>query len=93
MLAKVLGCLIGARLTGFTWSESYKVGVGMISRGEVGIIVALVGLNAGIIDRHVFCVMILMVLVTTLITPIWLKAVFKREGNGNGNGAPAEGVA
>jgi len=79
VLAKVLGCLIGARLSGFTMRESYKVGVGMISRGEVGIIVALVGLNAGIITRPVFSVMILMVLVTTLVTPIWLRAVFRHE--------------
>lgn len=84
VLAKVLGCFVGARLTGFNWNESYKVGVGMISRGEVGIIVALVGLNAGIIDRQVFSVMILMVLVSTLVTPLWLKAVFRREANGNG---------
>jgi Kef-type K+ transport system membrane component KefB len=93
VLAKVLGCLAGAKLTGFTWNESYKVGVGMISRGEVGIIVALVGLNAKIIDRDVFSIMILMVLVTTLITPIWLKAVFRREKNGNSNSAPAEAQA
>jgi len=51
----------------------------MISRGEVGIIVALVGLNAGIIDREVFSIMILMVLVTTLVTPVWLKAVFRGD--------------
>ncbi len=89
ILGKVLGCLIGAKLTGFNWLESYKVGVGMISRGEVGIIVALVGLNAGIIGKDVFSIMILMVLTTTLVTPIWLKVVFKGEKNGKGgNGAP-----
>jgi Kef-type K+ transport system membrane component KefB len=86
ILAKVLGCLIGSKLTGFSWLESYKVGVGMISRGEVGIIVALVGLNAGIIDKEVFSIMILMVLATTLVTPIWLKAVFKGENGKNGKG-------
>jgi Kef-type K+ transport system membrane component KefB len=48
----------------------------MISRGEVGIIIALVGLRAGIIDEAVFSIMVLMVLVTTLVTPIWLKRVF-----------------
>jgi Kef-type K+ transport system membrane component KefB len=79
VLAKVLGCLLGAKLSGFNWSESYKVGVGMISRGEVGLIVAMVGKTAGIIDGEVFSVMVLMVLVTTLITPVWLKAVFKRD--------------
>lgn len=77
VLGKVLGCLLGARLGGFTWRESYRVGVGMISRGEVGIIVALVGFNAGIINSAVFSVMVLMVLVTTLVTPVWLKAAFR----------------
>jgi Kef-type K+ transport system membrane component KefB len=81
VVSKVLGCQLGAKLAGFGWRESYKVGVGMISRGEVGIIVALVGLNAGIIDTQVFSIMILMVLVTTLVTPIWLKAVFRQDGS------------
>lgn len=76
ILAKVGGCWLGAKLTGFTSSEAYRVGVGMISRGEVGIIVALVGLRAGIIDATIFSIMVLTVLVTTLVTPIWLKRVF-----------------
>lgn len=79
VLGKVLGCMLGARIGGFGPREAYRVGVGMISRGEVGIIVALVGYNAGIIDGVVFSVMVLMVLVTTLITPIWLKAAFREK--------------
>lgn len=76
---KVLGCMWGARLGGFSRTESLRVGIGMISRGEVGIIVALVGLNAGIIDEGIFSIMVLMVLVTTLVTPIWLKASFREK--------------
>jgi Kef-type K+ transport system membrane component KefB len=49
--------------------------VGMISRGEVGLIVASVGLSSGIIGIDVFSMMILMVLVSTLVTPVWLKRV------------------
>ena len=91
VMTKVWGCQLGALIGGFNAKESMRVGVGMISRGEVGIIVALVGLNAGIIDAEVFSMMILMVLVTTLVTPIWLKAVFKGDkGDGNGNGEEAE---
>jgi Kef-type K+ transport system membrane component KefB len=86
VLTKVLGCLAGARWAGFDRTSSLRVGVGMISRGEVGIIVALVGLNAGIIDTEVFSMMILMVLVTTLVTPLWLKAVFKGNGDEPGEG-------
>jgi Kef-type K+ transport system membrane component KefB len=81
VLAKVWGCQVGARLGGFNHREALRVGVGMTSRGEVGLIIALVGLSAGIIDGTIFSIMVLLVLVTTLLTPIWLKAVFK--------GAPA----
>ena len=93
VFTKVWGCQIGAALGGFSKKSSLRVGVGMISRGEVGIIVALVGLNAGIIDTEVFSMMILMVLVTTLVTPLWLKVVFKHDPedeNGEGGGAGDE---
>jgi Kef-type K+ transport system membrane component KefB len=72
---KAWGCAAGAMLAGFTRTESWRVGVGMISRGEVGLIVASVGLSSGIIGIDVFSIMILMVLVTTLVTPVWLKRV------------------
>lgn len=75
VFTKALGCAAGAMLAGFTRTESWRVGVGMISRGEVGLIVAAVGLSSGIIGLDVFSIMILMVLVTTLVTPIWLKRV------------------
>jgi len=92
VFTKVWGCQIGARIGGFNAKESKRVGVGMISRGEVGIIVAMVGLNAGIINSEVFSMMILMVLVTTLVTPIWLKVVFKGPSDGEG-GDEGEGGA
>ncbi|MCC7476861.1 cation:proton antiporter [bacterium] len=76
---KVLGCMWGARLAGFSARESLRVGVGMISRGEVGIIVSLVGLKAGIIDQNIFSIMVLMVLFTTLLTPPLLKAAFREK--------------
>jgi Kef-type K+ transport system membrane component KefB len=50
----------------------------MISRGEVGLIVATYGLTHEVITKDVFSVMVLMVLVTTMITPIWLRYVFPR---------------
>jgi Kef-type K+ transport system membrane component KefB len=92
VFTKVWGCQIGAAVGGFNKSESLRVGVGMISRGEVGIIVALVGLNAGIIDSEVFSMMILMVLVTTLVTPLWLKLVFKK-GQGESGSETGEAPA
>ncbi len=76
ILGKVAGCGVFARFAGFTARESYRVGVGMISRGEVGLIVAGYGLAHGIIQDDLFSVMVLMVLVTTMITPVWLRRVF-----------------
>ncbi|HEU4402796.1 MAG TPA: cation:proton antiporter [Candidatus Polarisedimenticolia bacterium] len=76
VLGKVIGCGTFAWMAGFTPRESYRVGVGMISRGEVGLIVAGYGLAHGIIANDIFSAMILMVLLTTMITPIWLRYAF-----------------
>jgi len=75
IVTKAWGCMFGAMIAGFTRKQAFRVGVGMISRGEVGLIMASVGLTAGVIDAQVFSIMILMVLVTTLVTPIWLRYV------------------
>lgn len=76
---KVIGCAAGSLATGFNMKESTRVGIGMISRGEVGLIVASYGLTHAVINRDIFSAMILMVLVTTLITPILLRFVFPRK--------------
>jgi Kef-type K+ transport system membrane component KefB len=78
VLGKVVGCGAGAWLGGFDRRESLRVGVGMISRGEVGLIIAGYGLANGILGNDLFSAMVLMVLVTTMITPIWLRYVFPR---------------
>lgn len=76
IVSKVAGCGLGSLLAGETRRSAFQIGTGMISRGEVGLIVASVGLSEGAIDRNVFSVMVLMVLVTTLITPVALRIVF-----------------
>jgi len=75
-VSKVVGSGLGARLGGYTNQESLRVGVGMISRGEVGLIVATVGVNAGLIKTELFSVVTFIVLVTTLITPLLLRLTF-----------------
>jgi len=77
--SKVLGCGLGARLGGFNNAESLRVGVGMISRGEVGLIVATVGVDAGLIKTELFSVVTVIVLVTTLITPLLLRLTFTHK--------------
>jgi len=73
---KVVGCGAGARLAGFTWTQALRVGVGMISRGEVGLIIAALGLQAGLLQERGFAIMVIMVLATTLLTPPLLRLVF-----------------
>jgi len=73
---KAIGCGVFARLTGFTTKESVRVGAGMISRGEVGLIVAGYGLTHAIIGRDVFSAAVVMVLVTTMVTPPLLRLTF-----------------
>jgi Kef-type K+ transport system membrane component KefB len=73
---KIIGCGTGARLAGFTGQEALRIGVGMISRGEVGLIIASLGLQTGILHQREFAIMVLMVLATTVVTPPLLRMVF-----------------
>ncbi len=77
---KFIGCGLGARLCKFSKEESVQVGVGMISRGEVAIIVATKGIAAGMMDSSLFSGVIVVVIITTLITPVLLKMAFNRKG-------------
>lgn len=73
---KMAGCGLGARAAGFTWRESLQLGAGMVSRGEVGLIVAQVGVSQGLLTPKIFSAIVGMVLVTTLVTPPVLRALF-----------------
>jgi Kef-type K+ transport system membrane component KefB len=73
ILSKLIGAGAGAKLGGSGWQEALRVGIGMISRGEVGLIVAGVGVTNGLVEADVFTVVVLMVLVTTLVTPPLLR--------------------
>ncbi|HOX09554.1 MAG TPA: cation:proton antiporter [Candidatus Omnitrophota bacterium] len=79
IVTKVAGCMAGARATGFNNKESFRVGIGMISRGEVGLIVAGYGLGHAIIQKDIFSAMVIMVLITTLVTPPLLRLVFPKK--------------
>jgi Kef-type K+ transport system membrane component KefB len=78
LITKIAGCGLGARWSGFTGPEALRVGVGMISRGEVGLIVAQVGFAAAIIRQAEYAALVLMVLVSTAVTPLLLRLVFPR---------------
>ena len=76
---KIVGCGLGALSNGFSHRESWIVGVGMIPRGEVGLITAGIGLAAGLVTHDVYMHVVVLVLITTLITPPLLRLVFPRE--------------
>lgn len=79
VVAKMVGAALGVLCTGFRFAESMRVGIGMISRGEVALIVTQVGLTAGVIEERVFSIMVIMTLVTTLVTPPLLRLVFPKN--------------
>lgn len=79
IVTKVVGCAGGALACRFSPRESLTVGVGMISRGEVALAVAAIGLNEGTIDQTAFSTAVVMTLMTTLITPVLLKTLLARR--------------
>jgi len=75
---KWIGSGLGARLTGFDFKSAHRIGIGMISRGEVALIIAAMGLQSGLLNQSMFTVMVIVVLVTTLVTPPLLKWSFSK---------------
>ena len=76
---KLFGCGLPSILFLKNKAAGMRVGIGMISRGEVGLIVAGVGLSSGVLTGDVYTTIVLMVAVTTIITPIWLKMDYRKE--------------
>lgn len=79
IFGKWLGAGLGARLGGLNTRESVQLGAGMVSRGEVGLIVASVGINQGLVGSDLFSAVVAMVLVTTLVTPPILRSLFAEK--------------
>jgi len=75
MLSKFVGCGLGAYRLG--WADASRVGVGMIPRGEVGMVVAQIGQSLGVIGEHVYAVVVLMSVATTLVAPSLLKLTYR----------------
>ncbi|HLF71767.1 MAG TPA: cation:proton antiporter [Dehalococcoidia bacterium] len=71
--SKIVGCYVAARFTGFSTKAALLIGVGMMSRGEVALVIAAAGLAAGSVGSALFSATILMTLVTTILTPVVLK--------------------
>jgi Kef-type K+ transport system membrane component KefB len=79
LLGKVLGCGIVAKCLKYNTSDSLKIGVGMMTRGEVALIVAQRGLKAEIVDSRYFTAVILLIILSSILTPILLKAIYASD--------------
>ena len=85
VVTKLGGCGLPAIFFLKSKAQGMRVGIGMISRGEVGLIVAGVGVTAGILTSEVYSTIVIMVAVTTIITPIWLKMEYRKEQKNDNN--------
>ncbi len=89
IIGKVLGCGIPALGFGFNKQGAWRIGIGMLPRGEVALIIAGIGLSRGIIQADIFGVAIMMTVVTTLLATILLVPAFEKGGSGR-RGASAQ---
>ncbi|TLX65820.1 MAG: cation:proton antiporter [Thaumarchaeota archaeon] len=79
IVSKLVGCGLPAFMYLRNKSKAMKVGIGMISRGEVGLIVAGIGVTSGALSSNIYTTVIIMIAITTLITPVWLKKAYSKE--------------
>ena len=80
IVSKLIGCGVPAFFFLKDKGKSLKVGVGMISRGEVGLVVAGVAISSGVISQSIYSAIIGMIMVTTILAPVWLKKSYDKEG-------------
>ena len=79
LLAKIIGCGLASKICRYTLSDSLKIGVGMMTRGEVALIVAQKGLAAGLLTADYFMAVILLILFSSIATPIILKYLYSKD--------------
>lgn len=79
LVSKIIGCSLMARLCKFKGRDSLKIGVGMMTRGEVALIVAQKGLTAGLLEPVYFTSVILLIIVSSILTPIILKLLYSKD--------------
>lgn len=79
LLGKIVGCGLVSKAFRYSWKDSLKIGVGMMTRGEVALIVANKGLAVGLVEQRYFLAVILLIIVSSVSVPIILKLLFKGE--------------
>ena len=79
LLGKVLGCGLGAKITNNSWKDSLRIGIGMMARAEVALICATKGMNVGLVDSGMSVFIIIMIILSSFVTPLVLKSTYKNE--------------
>ena len=89
MLSKVIGCGLASKCFRYSWTDCLKIGAGMMTRGEVALIITNKGLGLGIIDSSYFTAVILLIIVSSIVTPVVLKLLFGKSDKGTKEAALA----
>ena len=77
ILSKVIGSGFGAKITGYSWLDSAIIGTGTVPRGEFSIVIAQMGLAAGVIDDEAQGMLLIIIILATIIGPLMLRYLFK----------------
>ncbi|MFT9848821.1 cation:proton antiporter [Aneurinibacillus sp. REN35] len=85
ILTKLIGGTFGAKAAGFSWNSSLGIGSAMVSRGEVALIIAAIGLESKLLSQDMFAVLVVVILVTTIVTPPMMKRFFKAKSQADEN--------
>lgn len=78
LLTKIIGCGLVSKCFSYKWTDCLKIGIGMMTRGEVALIITNKGLGLGIIDSSYFTAVILLIIVSSIVTPMLLKLLFNK---------------
>ena len=79
ILTKLIGAGLGARASQFSWRSSLGIGAAMVSRGEVALIIAAIGLESTLLSQELFAALVVVVLITTIVTPPMMKMIFRED--------------
>ena len=89
MLGKFVGCTLGAKIKKFSWSDSFKAGVGMMARAEVALVCAQKGVENNLINSAIMPFILILIMITSFLTPVILKAIYKKDEKSLSDALPA----
>ncbi len=90
MLGKVIGCGLGGLISKFGFKDSLRVGIGMMVRAEVVLVCTQKGIDYNMVDPSIMPFVLLLIVVTSLLTPLLLKATYKRDASAGGQLPPVD---